>query len=99
MYPRLSYGDSGIGQNNNTQISSWWLRDVSFLRLKTAELGYNLPPSISDKASIKNTRFYIRGVNLLTFSKFKLWDPELNTSNGRAYPNITTVAVGVNVQF
>ncbi|MBF4466287.1 TonB-dependent receptor [Flavobacterium sp. LC2016-12] len=99
MYPRLSYGDSGIGQNNNTQISSWWLRDVSFLRLKTAELGYNLPSSISDKASIKNTRFYIRGVNLLTFSKFKLWDPELNTSNGRAYPNITTVAVGVNVQF
>lgn len=98
-YPRLSYGDSGIGQNNNTQISSWWLRDVSFLRLKTSEIGYNLPARISNKASIQNTRFYIRGVNLLTFSKFKMWDPELNSSNGRAYPNITTVSVGVNVQF
>ncbi|TEB40316.1 hypothetical protein D0809_31235, partial [Flavobacterium circumlabens] len=39
-YPRLSHGDSGIGQNNNTQTSSWWLRDVSFLRLKTSEIGY-----------------------------------------------------------
>jgi TonB-linked SusC/RagA family outer membrane protein len=98
-YPRLSYGDSGLGQNNNTQISSWWLRDVSFLRLKTSEIGYSLPSRISNKASITNTRFYIRGVNLLTFSNFKLWDPELNTSNGRAYPNITTVSVGVNFQF
>ena len=100
MYPRLSYGDSGIGQNNNTQVSSWWLRDVSFLRLKTAEIGYNLPKDFSSKLKLQNTRFYIRGVNLLTFSNFDIWDPELTTTgNGRAYPNITTVAVGVNVQF
>ena len=99
MYPRLSYGDSGIGQNNNTQASSWWLRDVNFLRLKTVEIGYNLPEEFSNKVKLQNTRFYLRGVNLLTFSNFDIWDPELSSSNGRAYPNITTVAVGVNVQF
>ncbi|MFP5436551.1 MAG: SusC/RagA family TonB-linked outer membrane protein [Bacteroidia bacterium] len=49
MYPRLSYGDSGIGQNNNTQVSTWWLRSVSFLRLKTAEIGYSLPNGFSNK--------------------------------------------------
>lgn len=99
MYPRLSYGDSGIGQNNNTQISSWWLRSVNFLRLKTAEIGYNLPESFSNKMQTQSIRFYLRGVNLLTFSKFDMWDPELNSSNGRAYPNITTISAGFNVQF
>ncbi|TRW25342.1 TonB-dependent receptor [Flavobacterium zepuense] len=99
MYPRLSYGDSGIGQNNNTQVSSWWLRSVNFLRLKTAEIGYSLPTEFSNRLKIQNVRFYARGVNLLTFSKFDMWDPELNSGNGRAYPNITTISVGLNIQY
>ena len=41
----------------------------------------------------------VMGTNLLTFSKFKLWDPELNTNNGTAYPNVRTYSVGVNVSF
>ena len=44
-------------------------------------------------------RIYVSGNNLLTFSKFKLWDPELNTNNGTAYPNVRTYSVGVNVSF
>ncbi|QCX37397.1 TonB-dependent receptor [Aureibaculum algae] len=99
LNPRLSYGESGIGQNNNTQNSTWWLRDIDFLRLKTAELGYTLSSKLSDKLKFNTTRFYIRGTNLLTFSKFDLWDPELNTGNGGAYPNISVVSVGLNVMF
>ena len=98
-YPRLSYGESGIGQNNNTQESTWWLRDIDFLRLKTAEIGYTLPKDLTGKLNINTTRFYIRGTNLLTFSKFKLWDPELNTRNGGSYPNISVVSIGLNVLF
>jgi TonB-linked SusC/RagA family outer membrane protein len=97
--PRLSFGESGIGQNNNTQQSTWWLRDIDFLRLKTAEVGYTLPEALSGKLKINTTRFYIRGTNLLTFSKFKLWDPELNTGNGASYPNISVISVGLNVLF
>ena len=97
--PRLSYGESGIGQNNNTQESTWWLRDIDFLRLKTAEIGYTLPKDLTGKLNINTTRFYIRGTNLLTFSKFKLWDPELNTRNGGSYPNISVVSIGLNVLF
>ncbi|MGS2764310.1 TonB-dependent receptor [Sinomicrobium sp. M5D2P9] len=99
MYPRLSYGASGIAQNNNTQSSTWWMRDVDFLRLKSAEIGYTLSKNITDKWHIGTTRFYLRGTNLLTFTKFKLWDPELNTSNGSAYPNISVCSLGVNLQF
>ncbi|SFW62988.1 TonB-linked outer membrane protein, SusC/RagA family [Sinomicrobium oceani] len=99
MYPRLSFGASGIGQNNNTQESTWWLRKIDFLRLKSAEIGYTLPKTLTNKWHIGTTRFYLRGTNLLTFTKFKLWDPELNTSNGGAYPNISVCSLGVNLQF
>ncbi len=39
------------------------------------------------------------GTNLFTFSKFKLWDPELNTNNGSSYPNARTVSVGLSFKF
>jgi hypothetical protein len=99
FYPRLSYGSGTIGSNNNNQMSTWWIKDVNFLRLKTAEIGYTIPRRITDKAKIGNARVYLRGVNLLTFSKFKLWDPELLTSNGTRYPNVSVYSSGVNFQF
>ena len=88
-----------VGQNNNTQTSTWWLRDVDFLRLKTAELGYTLPKHIAQLLRMKNARLYMRGVNLLTFSKFDIWDPELFTSNGAQYPNNSVYSMGINLQF
>jgi TonB-linked SusC/RagA family outer membrane protein len=100
LYPRLSYSASGIGQSNNTQASTWWQREVDFLRLKTAELGYNLPETLISKYGIENIRLYMRGTNLLTFSDFDLWDPELTTSrNGGAYPNTKVISLGVNINF
>lgn len=100
MYPRLSYGDSGIGQNNNTQTSTWWQRDIDFLRLKTAEIGYNLPDKLVEQWKLENVRFYARGTNLLTISSFDLWDPELSlASNGGQYPNISAVSLGTTINF
>lgn len=71
-YPRLSKESN----SNNDQYSSFWLRNGAFLKLKNAEIGYTL----------KNMRFYISGANLLTFSPFKLWDPEMGGGNGLYYP-------------
>ena len=51
------------------------------------------------RAFLDEASIYITGTNLLTFSNFKLWDPELNTDNGSAYPNAMTISVGVNVKF
>ncbi|WP_210464216.1 SusC/RagA family TonB-linked outer membrane protein [Rufibacter roseolus] len=99
FYPRLSYGSGANGSNNNNQYSSWWLKEVDFLRLKTAEIGYTIPSAISGKIGIGNARVYLRGVNLLTFSNFKLWDPELLTRNGARYPNISVYSLGFNLQF
>lgn len=95
MYPRLATSKV----ENNQQASTYWQRDCSFIRLKNAELGYTFPKKWFTKAGISNVRLYVSGNNLLTFSKFKLWDPELESVNGEKYPQMRTVAVGLNVNF
>lgn len=97
FYPRLGYGRSA--NFNNYQYSSFWIKDVSFLRLKSAMLSYNLPKTFLSRIGVKNSALYVQGINLLTFSKFKLWDPELNTDNGNKYPNVATTAIGINLKF
>jgi len=97
FYPRLAYGNTENA--NNAQISSWWLKDIDFIRLKTLDLGYSFPKSILPKWGVKSIRAYVNAVNLLTFSKFKLWDPELNTSNGTRYPNVRTISMGLIINL
>ena len=72
---------------------------MSFLRLKNAELGYTLPRNWTKKAGISTIRIYLQGVNLLTFSQFKLWDPELSSSYGNVYPLTRNVSLGLNLNF
>ncbi len=94
-YPRLSSSRN----ENNKQLCTGKLYNASFLRLKNAEIGYTLPKSILKKMHMKNCRFYLQGVNLLTFAPFKLWDPEITNSQGATYPNMRTVSLGLNVNF
>ena len=80
LYPRLSLSNQP-GSSNNNMPSDWWLRDGSFLRLKNLEIGYTLPISLIGKSFVRSLRFYVSANNLLTFSKFKLWDPEKGVSD------------------
>lgn len=93
FWPRLSTEPL----NNNTQTSTWWLRDGSFLRLKTVEIGYNLPKSFK-KIGLQNTRFYFSGENLMVFSPFELWDPEMGR-RGLGYPPNRRFNFGVQLSF
>lgn len=94
FYPRLSYATN----YNNNANSTWWKEDMSFLRLKQVEIGYQLPKHMRMNV-IKACRIYLNGNNLLTFSKFKLWDPELSTANGCKYPPIKSVMLGLDITF
>ena len=94
LYPRYSAYEN----KNNTQVSTWWMRDGSFLRLKQMEFGYTLPQKLTNKIHIDNLRVYFQGNNLLCWSKFKLWDPEL-AGEGFNYPIQRTFNIGVNVTF
>ncbi len=94
FWPRLS----DKLEKNNTVNSTWWLRDGSFLRLKSVELGYTLPKDLITKIKLKNLRVYFSGNNLLTFSKFKLWDPEMS-GNGLGYPPQMIINAGIIASF
>ena len=96
FYPRLSYGSETTSNINNFQKSTWWVRNMNFLRLKTLQISYNLPKPWVNKVHLKNAAVYVMGTNLFTF---KLWDPELNTDNGASYPNTTSYSVGINFTF
>lgn len=100
-YPRLSNGSGGAGASNNNQNSTWWLRNGSFLRLKNIEIGYTIPKQVLTKTFIKSVRFYLSGSNVLTFSPFKLWDPEKakGSSDGSGYPLNRVFTIGFNANF
>ncbi len=94
LWPRLS----DKHYSNNTQRNTWFMRDGSFLRLKSVELGYSLPDNFLRRFEVRDLRFYVSGTNLLTFSKFKLWDPEM-AGNGLGYPIQKVFNIGIQVSL
>ncbi len=95
FWPRLSESPN----KQNYRSSTWWKKDMSFLRCKTIELGYTLPKNIIDKFHAKGVRLYLSGNNLFCFSKFKLWDPELGSGDGLRYPPMRSLLMGIDVNF
>ena len=94
LWPRFS----ATPNYNNSAVSTWWMRDGAFLRLKQLELGYTLPYKWTRKARIEGLRVYLQGNNLLCWSRFKLWDPEL-AGSGLNYPIQRTFNIGAHVTF
>ena len=96
-------------QNNGASASSRYLEDGSYLRLKSATLGYNLPHAIISKLSFTSARIYVSGQNLLTFTNYTGWDPEVNTdflasniflsNDFYAAPQPKNLIVGVKLGF
>ncbi|WP_302582193.1 TonB-dependent receptor [Alistipes shahii] len=84
-YPRLDYRYNA----NNTQTSSFWIKNGSYLRLKSVELGF----------TYKSLRAYLAGTNLFIISPFKYWDPEMGSGNGLKYPLQRVVKLGLQYNF
>lgn len=94
FWPRLS----AYPIPNNDANSTHWLRDGSFVRLKSAEIGYTLPKNFTQKFAISNLRLYANGLNLFVWSKFKMWDPEM-AGDGLGYPIQRVINAGLKVDF
>jgi len=106
--PRLE--DTSLSNNIRT-MSDRWIEDGSYLRLKTISLGYTLPKDIVSKLKIQNLRVYSTVQNLLTFTKYKGFDPEVSEDTGwkktgldigvdnGKYPQPTTILFGINVSL
>lgn len=95
FFPRLSESTS----LNNKQPSTWWKKDMSFLRVKNIEFGYNFASDITKKIGAGSARLFISGNNLFCFSNFKLWDPEIGANDGLIYPAMRTFSVGFDITF
>lgn len=92
-WPRLA-ASTNLINSNNAQPNTWFLRNGSFLRLKSVEVGYTIP----ERLIPWKTRLYFSGINLLTFSNFKLWDVEMG-GNALNYPIQKVVNVGLNINL
>ncbi len=98
-----------LGYDNGTSASSRYIQDGSYLRLKNITLGYNFPASFVKNLRLHSARFYVTGVNILTFTKYTGWDPEVNTdyrsgnrnqgSDFYSAPQIKNMSVGLNIGF
>lgn len=98
-FPRLMTANSG--HDNFAKASTFWLKDASYLRLKNVQLCYEFPSSLISKLNIKGLKVFINGENLLTFSKFDIFDPEksLKGTNLYEYPSVKTFTGGINLTF
>jgi hypothetical protein len=99
VYPRIASRDNtyytgGVGGNN-----SYRLKSTNYVRFKNFELGYNLPPSLLTRVGINNLRVYANGINLITWDKLSIFDPEAITGNGQYYPQSRVLNLGVTVSF
>ena len=93
FWPRLSTEPI----DNNLQQSSWWLRDGSFMRLKSVEIGYS-PKGLERIGLGPGTRIYVSTENPMVFSKFKLWDPEMGR-RGLRYPPNKRFNIGIQLSL
>jgi TonB-linked SusC/RagA family outer membrane protein len=95
VYPRLTDRGNQYYSYNNT----YWMRSTDYLRLKNVELGYNLASSICSKIGIGSLRLYANGMNLITWSKIKMYDPEAVNALGQYYPQARLINVGALLSF
>lgn len=97
-YPRLL--PSGLGSTStNNYVSTFWLQDLSYLRLKNVQLGYTFKNNLIQKIGVKKIRGFVSADNLLTFTGFKGLDPEKSTYANDSYPITKTFVFGLNFDF
>jgi TonB-linked SusC/RagA family outer membrane protein len=101
LYPRF-YLHGGGTDEPYSYLSTFWAWDASYLKIRSAQIGYNMPESVTNALKIQKLRIYLTGRNLLCFDNFfDGWDPELNVQTGEGvhYPMSRTYILGLNVNF
>ncbi|QIP12713.1 TonB-dependent receptor [Spirosoma aureum] len=98
-----------ISRTTSVNISNRFVENGSYLRLRTVQLAYNIPFQKLNVSWISNAQIYVSGQNLLTFTKYSWWDPEINSLGGSnsitqgidfySYPTAKTVTVGIRAGF
>ena len=94
-HPRIADRGNEYYSFNNT----YWLRNTDYIRLKNVEIGYTIPPVLTQKAGINNLRIYLNGLNVFTLHKLRVYDPENVNGTGQYYPQARIINGGLTVTF
>lgn len=95
ILPRLV--SQGGARGNSSDETNYWLQDMSYLRLKNLQVGYNLPKNIIKKVGIDNLRIYLSGENIFTLTNYKGIDPERAGNINNIYPLTKSYSLGINI--
>ncbi|MFC4871296.1 SusC/RagA family TonB-linked outer membrane protein [Negadavirga shengliensis] len=94
-YPRIANRSDQYFSSGN----DFWYRSSDYIRLKNLEIGYTVPAQFGERFGISNLRFYANGLNLLTWDKLKVYDPESDNATGQYYPQARIINAGLSVTF
>jgi TonB-dependent starch-binding outer membrane protein SusC len=97
--PRLASRGDTYYTGGNFGNNTYYLFSKNYIRLKNLELGYTLPDALIKKAHLGSLRVYVNGLNLMTFTKQKVFDPEATASSGVYYPQSRVMNTGLSVSF
>ena len=95
VHPRIANRNDQYFSGGNT----YWLRNSDYIRLKNFEIGYNIPETLLSKIGLKNCRFYTNGLNMFTWDKLKVFDPETVNATGQYYPQSKIINFGLTATF
>ena len=97
--PRLAIRNDTYYTGGEYSQNTYYLYNKNYVRLKNVELGYNFPKSLTSRLALQNLRLYVNGLNLLTFDKYKIFDPETTTGSGQYYPQARVLNTGLRLTF
>jgi TonB-linked SusC/RagA family outer membrane protein len=97
--PRLAIRNDTYYTGGEYSANTYYLYNKNYVRLKNVELGYNFPKTLVSRVGLQNLRLYVNGLNLLTFDKYKIFDPETQTGSGQYYPQSRVLNTGLRLTF
>ncbi|MEJ1237566.1 TonB-dependent receptor [Chryseolinea sp. T2] len=97
--PRLAIRNDTYYTGGEYSINTYYLYSKNYLRLKNIELGYNVPRAAVGKIGLSALRIYVNGLNLVTWDKYKIFDPETTSGSGQYYPQSRIINTGVRLTF
>lgn len=97
-FPATRYAGNNV---SFTRRSDFWVKKVWYLKLRTLELGYTLPKSVTNKMRLNRLRFYVNAYNLFSIDNMHKYqiDPEITSNSALVTPNLRTISFGLNLNF
>jgi TonB-linked SusC/RagA family outer membrane protein len=97
--PRLAIRNDTYYTGGEYSRNTYYLYSKNYLRLKNIELGYNVPAAVVGKVGLSALRIYVNGLNLVTWDKYKIFDPETTSGSGQYYPQSRIINTGIRLTF